>query len=229
MPCISFSQLTLSRPKGPPSRRKPRHHSDPDSAGPSSGVTADSRKRYSHDILGTWSSELEGTQQVLQEKDGSISAHPPSVQSRKVSTGNSTVHDREMQEKYLLPSGSSTTDPNPRRMHSRTPARPDSSPHSTTGSSTTSHLPNSTPSMSTDPVPRPLASSDSTPSGSPSMHNKVAASQAVPQLDLMSLAPEQKQVVGGVRRGWSEGGGVSGNRPAETVLSIKEIAHKMHG
>ena len=50
-------------------------------------------------------------------------------------------------------------------------------------------------------------------------------------LDLMSLAPEQKQVVSTVKRGWSEGGGAAqeGEKNGESTISMKEIARKMHG
>lgn len=44
-------------------------------------------------------------------------------------------------------------------------------------------------------------------------------------LDLMSLAPEQKQAVS---TGWSEGGGAI-QKNTESAVSLKEIARKMHG
>jgi hypothetical protein len=79
---------------------------------------------------------------------------------------------------------------------------------------------------------------DSTPSTSPSIHGKSSGKEnraAGARLDLMSLAPEQKQEVSTVKRGWSEGGvvttkegGVKAEKAAET-LSVKEIARKMHG
>lgn len=86
--------------------------------------------------------------------------------------------------------------------------------------------------------PTPLTSTDSTPSSSPSIHSKSSGKEnrALGQVDLMSLAPENKQVVSAVKRGWSEGGGVTpeggevkAEKPAETATSIKEIARKMHG
>lgn len=193
-------------------------------------VTGDRKKRYSHDILETWSSELEEKQLVSQEKDGCGSAqHSPSIQSRKVSTRSSEVLEGGTRVEHSLPSGSDRSDPsNPHRKLSHPLASPDSTPKRITGSTPP---PNSIPSTSTDPTPHPLTSGDSTPSSSPSIRNKAAnkEDQTVPQLDLMSLAPEQKQVVSGVERGWPEGGRLAAAKPAEMAPTVKDIARKMHG
>lgn len=94
------------------------------------------------------------------------------------------------------------------------------------------------PLTSSDSTLHPFVSTDSTPSSSPSIRSKSSGKEnkALAQLDLMSLAPENKQVVSAVKRGWSEGGVVTPEggevrmeKPAESAINVKEIARKMHG
>ena len=101
------------------------------------------------------------------------------------------------------------------------------------------------PHADTTPIPHPHGSSaDSTPSGSPSIHRNAPAQEVrrlpqikgnikLPQLDLTSLAPEQKQVVSGVKKGWPEGAGAVGGAKEEEEVgsseSIKDLSHKIHG
>ena len=94
----------------------------------------------------------------------------------------------------------------------------------------------STPLTGSTSMPHPHA--DSTPLGSiPSMEVRrlpqIKGGMRLPQLDLTSLAPEQNQVVSGVQKGWSEGGGAEGgateDKEKESTDNIKDLSRKIHG
>lgn len=110
-----------------------------------------------------------------------------------------------------------------------------STPHPITTTTTTTTSTNSTPNPGSSP--QLSTSTNSTPSGSPYRSSTHQFPRRLPQLDLTSLAPEQKQEVSEVRTGWQEGGmakegGVEkeGGRGKESVPpNIKDLSHKIHG
>lgn len=178
-------QLTLSRPKGPAYRKKPRRYSAPQDTPSNPKVNSDARKCYSEDISSRSSSntrEGEGLQEPRNlHPKASLSSRGQREESRDLLTNSK----------------------------SRPSANDKGSTH-------------------------PLSSRDSTPSGSPSVGKRLQdgteEQRRLPELDLTSLAPEQKQVVSGVKRGWDrEEGREKGGDKVDTGPSIKELSRKIHG
>lgn len=200
--CSYIFQLTLSRPKGPSSRKKPRRFSAPEDTPTEPMVSLDAKKSRSYEVLGTWSSSLgngEWPQAKNEEAETATMGHTATtIQFRRGAKGDPTHEEMKKENDEILSSGSSVQD----------------------------HL-TLQPPISTSKVLHSSTSADSTPSGSPA----IKKGWRLPQVDLTSLAPEQKQTVSGVRKGWSEGGGAKEDGKAREVAAprIKDVSRKIHG
>ena len=235
-------QLTLTRPKGPPSRRKPRHFSAPELASSHTMAAADdTKKRHSHDIQ-MWPLSLEENEDEKQQN--SSAEHSPSITQRAKrpttkgvfkEEGNrvqSSSQDPSVTANSTTASTSNGSDPSPPSSLS---AYPRKLPHLGKYSDREIQQPDqaeasSQPNQEVTKLPQEgfgLDSSHQEIRRLPDLpeSGSVNSVRKVPQPDLIALAPEQKQVMSAVKRGWAEGNGFTESNPH----SMKDLSRKIHG